>query len=130
MPYEITLNKKLTISDRDQYFNDCCVGGDQIQDLLLPSIRAQYTHVMANQEDWGWFIWFRSGALRLALDIHTEDSDAVAFKIHLYSQKSKFLIFTITTDTPELERLKDSVLTILTGWAENVTLRKTDAQFN
>ena len=61
MPYEVSFTKRVPIADREQYFNECCVGGDIVVDVLLPSVRARYEQVQTHQEDWGWFIWFRKG---------------------------------------------------------------------
>ena len=62
MPYEISFTRPVLISDREQYINECCVGGDAVVDALLPAVRAAgYEDIQSNQEDWGWFIWFRKG---------------------------------------------------------------------
>ena len=45
--------KKLNIADREQYINDCCIGGDVVLDVLLPELRGIYDDLMTNQEDWG-----------------------------------------------------------------------------
>jgi hypothetical protein len=69
MPYELSFRKRVPITNREDYINECCVGGDVVVNHLLPSVRARYTDVETNQEDWGWFIWFRKGAVRLAIDV-------------------------------------------------------------
>ena len=61
MPYELSFTKRVPIVDREQYINECCIGGDVVVNRLLPSVRSRYTDVQTNQEDWGWFIWFRQG---------------------------------------------------------------------
>lgn len=66
MPYELSLRKRVSIADREQYFNECCIGGDLVTDQLMPMVQQHYTDVQTNQEDWGWFIWFRKGDVRLA----------------------------------------------------------------
>jgi hypothetical protein len=72
MPYEVSFTKRVPIVDRDQYINECCISGDIVIDQFLPSVRAHYTDVQTNQEDWGWFIWFRKGNVRLAIDVFTD----------------------------------------------------------
>jgi hypothetical protein len=67
MPYELSFSKQLPHIDREQYINDCCIGGDLVVNQLLPSVQARYTDVQTEQEDWGWFIWFRKGNVRLAV---------------------------------------------------------------
>ena len=63
MPYEISFRKFIEVPDPEIYFNECCWGGDVVQQQLLPLVTAEYTDVMAEQEDWGWFIWFKKGDL-------------------------------------------------------------------
>jgi hypothetical protein len=69
-----------------------------------------------DQEDWGWFIWFRHGHLNLAIDIFTDDPDEGAFRIHLTSRTTRLLLFDQIVDTPELDELKTLVVTDLTDW--------------
>jgi len=116
MPYEVSFTKRVPIVDRDQYINDCCIGGDVVVDQLLPSIRAQYENVQTNQEDWGWFIWFRKGKVRLAFDVFTDDSKAGAFRVHLTSRTKRWLVLNSVIDTPELEDLRARVGSVLIDW--------------
>ena len=115
MPYEIAFTRPVTIVDREQYINDCCIGGDIVVDQLLPAVRAHYTDLQTNQEDWGWFIWFRRDGVRLAIDVHTDDADAGAFRIRLTSRVKK-LLFEKETDTPELDELRIFVESELRRW--------------
>jgi hypothetical protein len=115
MPYEIAFTKPVTITDREQYINECCVGGDIVVDRLLPAVRERYTDIQSNQEDWGWFIWFRRAGVRLAIDVHTDDADAGAFRIRLTSRVKK-LLFETEADTPELVELKACVESELRKW--------------
>ena len=115
MPYEISFSKPVTIVDREQYINDCCIGGDIVVDQLLPAVRARYTDIETNQEDWGWFIWFRKDGVRLAIDVHTDDADAGAFRIRLTSRVKK-LLFEKEADTPELDELRIFVESELRRW--------------
>ena len=123
MPYEVTFSKRLVIADREQYINECCVGGDQIVSRLLPTVREQYTDIQTEQEDWGWFIWFRKGNVRLAIDVFTDDPEAgaadggAAFRVHLISRVKKWLGHAVS-DTPELEAVRQLVVERLSGWTD------------
>jgi hypothetical protein len=117
MPYAVSFTKRVPIPSRERYINDCCVGGDQVVDQLLPLVRARYSDIQTNQEDWGWFIWFRKGNVRLAIDVFTEDSECGTFRVHLTSRVKQFLILDAVVDTPELEELREIVEAELTGWS-------------
>lgn len=131
MPYEVAFRKQLAIADREQYINECCVGGDQVSDVLLPAIRARYQDIQANQEDWGWFIWFAAGPIRLAVDIFCEDSEVGHYRIHLTSRVKKFPFGSRIVDTPELEALKTLVLEGLEGWVGSPpTVERLDANYD
>ena len=56
-------------------------------DALMPSVQARYSDIQSNQEDWGWFIWFRKDKVKLAIDVHTDDGDAGEFRIRLTSHE-------------------------------------------
>jgi hypothetical protein len=116
MPFEIAFRRPVAITDREQYINECCVGGDQVVDALLPSVREGYEAIQTNQEDWGWFIWFKKGAVKLAIDVHTDDGDAGEFRIRLTSQTKRFLGYK-ETDTPELDELRGLVESELRKWS-------------
>jgi hypothetical protein len=121
MPYEISFTKRVAITDREQYWNECCVGGDHVVNQLLPAVRARYEDIQTNQEDWGWFIWFKKGAVKLAIDVHTDDGDAGEFRIRLTSQTKRFLSDK-EQDTPELDELRQLVESELQKWqASNAT---------
>jgi hypothetical protein len=117
MPYQLSFTKKFSVSDEEIYINPCCWGGDVIRDRVLPLVDTRYTEIMTEQEDWGWFIWFKRGEVSLAIDIHTDDPEIGAFRVHLYSRKRKLLFFSQEIDTPELEELKDLVAAELQRWA-------------
>jgi hypothetical protein len=116
MPYEIAFTRPVPITDREQYINECCVGGDAVVDALEPAVRARYADIQTNQEDWGWFIWFKKGSVKLAIDVHTDDGDAGEFRIRLTSQ-TKRLIGYKEADTPELEELRALVESELRAWS-------------
>jgi hypothetical protein len=120
MPYELSFTKPVTITDDSIYINECCWGGDVIRDHFLPMIQNRYQHVQTEQEDWGWFIWFKQGPVSLALDIHTDDR-AGAFRIILTSRK-KELFFSHQEDTAQLSHLRDLVVAELKSWAGDVTV--------
>lgn len=49
MPYAIRFVKSVVIADREQYINDCCMGGDIVLEQLLPSLAARYGNLKSNQ---------------------------------------------------------------------------------
>src|SRR5262245_4538379 len=116
MPYELSFTKRVSISDREQYINDCCVGGDVVVKQLLPSVRSRYTSIQTDQEDWGWFIWFRKGKVGLAIDVFTDDAETGTFRVHLTSRTRRLLIGDSVADTPELEELRTVIELELTNW--------------
>ena len=130
MPYEISLRKSVTVADDSIYINDCCRGGDVIRDYLLPFVEAQYQEIETLQEDWGWFIWFRTGDAFLEINITTDSKDE--FRIHLVSarRKKKFLFMrSIVVDLPELEDLKTMIVPAIESWANDVKVEKLDENF-
>lgn len=116
MPYELSFSKPVAVSDESQYINECCYGGDVISDVLLPAVRGRFEDIQANQEDWGWFIWFRRGPIRLAIDIVCDDPKAGAFRIHLTSRTRRWLMFDSVADLPELEEVKGLVESRIEEW--------------
>jgi hypothetical protein len=123
MPYEISFTKKVEVQDPSIYINDCCWGGDVVRDRLLPSINEKFEGVWTSQEDWGWFIWFQRGKLRLAVDIFSDDREG-HFRLWLSSQRKRFLIRDLVVDTPELEETLELVTTQLTHWAGDVDVKR------
>ena len=117
MPYELSFVQPVQIVDREQYINDCCIGGDIVVDRLMPAvIAAGYTEIERQQEDWGWFIWFQSGETHLAIDVFTDDADAGEFRIRLTSRVKRRFFGHKEQDTPELESLKTLVVRELETW--------------
>jgi hypothetical protein len=116
MPYGISFRKKIEPTGPDLYINDCCIGGDVVSARLLPLVREQYEAVQGEQEDWGWFVWFRKGPLRLAIDIFCDDPESGRFRLHLTSRKRELLLFDRVVDTAELETVKELVVSTLSHW--------------
>lgn len=117
MPYELTFTKPVPIQSKENYINDCCLGGDVVAEALLPALKARYPDCQgAGQEDWGWFIWFREGEIFLAVDIYCDDFESGAFKIHLTSRCKRWLRPSNIVDSAELEELKQIVVARLTEW--------------
>jgi hypothetical protein len=117
MPYIVSFVKPVAIAHREQYINDCCVGGDIVLGQLLPSLRERYGgDLQSNQEDWGWFAWFEQSGIKLAVDVHTNDGAAGEFQIHLTSRKPRLILGAKIQDTPELESLRELVLSRLQAW--------------
>jgi hypothetical protein len=130
MPYELSFTKRVPIVDRGRYINDCCVGGDVVVSRLLPAVQQRYADVQSNQEDWGWFIWFRQGSVRLAIDVFTEDPDEGTFRVHLTSRTRRWLVLDTVRDTSELEDLRALVASELADWVGGglrITRRDRDA---
>ena len=116
MPYEVTFRKRVEVVDREQYINECCVGGDIIVNRLLPSVRARYADIQTEQEDWGWFIWFNKGRVKLAIDVFTDDPEQGLFRIHLTSRTKRFFLSDTVVDTPEFEELRALIESELAAW--------------
>ena len=90
VPYQLSFTAAVTVTDgRSRYINDCCWGGDVIRNRLMPVVAERYQEVRTEQEDWGWFIWFRDGAIRLAVDIFCDDIPSGAFRVRLTSRRKK-----------------------------------------
>lgn len=117
MPYELAFSKNVRVDDDSDYINECCYGGDVVSDVLLPKIRSKYMDVMANQEDWGWFIWFKGKISKLAIDIFCDDRGAGVFRIHLTSRQRGWLGDKVV-DSEELEDLKNETIETLKNWVE------------
>lgn len=115
MPYQIVFEKTFAVSQIDDYLNPSCWGGDVVARRLLPAIEASYRDVQCNQEDWGWFIWCRDGAVQLAIDIFCDDPDAGRFRLHLV-RKIRHWVSSRVVDGPELEQLRERVVAQLDAW--------------
>jgi len=130
MPYEIVFARDLPPLDGEQYINECCIGGDIVVNQLLPAVRARYTDVETNQEDWGWFIWFRQVNVRLAIDVFTDDPVNGIFRMHLTSRTKRWLLPDTVVDTVELEELLSLVTSELAAWsASDVTITRLNRDY-
>ena len=116
VPYELTFTHPIAPSEAPDYINDCCFGGDVITARLVPLVTARYEDVDTGQEDWGWFIWFRHGDDRLAIDVHCHDSTAGEFAIHLVSRQRRRLFRDVVLDLPELDVLLKLVKDEIAAW--------------
>lgn len=130
MPYALTFIKQVELSRPDQYINDCCKGGDVVLDRLLPALRMRYGNdLQSNQEDWGWFVWFKDGPVKLGLDIATDD-DGSTFQLHLTSRRPRFLLSDKIEDSPELESLRELVVKELFAWpVSNLTVERVNENY-
>ena len=54
--------------------------------------------------------------MKLAVDVHTHDSEAGEFQIQLTSRRPRRLFGAKVEDTPELERLREDVVSRLNAW--------------
>jgi hypothetical protein len=130
MPYALSFTKRLQIPDREHYINECCVGGDLVVNQLLAPVEARYEDIQTEQEDWGWFIWFRDGGTRLAVDVFTDDPETGQFRIHLTSRIKRMVVGDKIVDTPELEELRRLVLSELSGWVDStITIESLDEKY-
>jgi hypothetical protein len=116
MPYRLNIVKAVVPPQADIYINECCWGGDVIRDHLLPTIEAHYDDIQTEQEDWGWFIWFKEGTSSLAVDIVCDDPVVGCFHICLTESKRRFLVLDSIVDGPPLEALRERVCASLTSW--------------
>jgi len=116
VPYALTFLKPVAIVNREQYINECCVGGDVVLDQVLPALRTVYGDVQSNQEDWGWFAWFEQSGVKLAVDVFTNDPESGEFRILLTSRKPRILLGAKVEDTPELDTLRLLVVRDLEAW--------------
>lgn len=117
MPYELAFIKGFSIEGRDKYINECCVGGDVVMNQLLPELRIRYRDIESDQEDWGWFAWFKDAGSNLAVDVFGDDPDAGEFRIHFTSKVPRFLFGAKVIDTPELETLRVPVVDAISRWS-------------
>jgi hypothetical protein len=116
VPHEVSFIKKVPISSSEQYINNCCIGGDVVVDHLLPFVRARYSGIQTNQEDWGWFIWFNGESGSLAIDVFTADPDEGVFRIRLTSRRKHLFFFEVVSDSEELDELRLLVTRELAAW--------------
>lgn len=131
MPYIISFVRPVQISDREQYINDCCIGGDVVLDRLLPALRERYgSDLLSNQEDWGWFAWFQQAGIKLAVDIHTNDHALGEFQVHLTSRRPRLLLSAKVQDTAQLEQLRELVVSQLQAWSvERLEVERVDEKY-
>jgi len=122
MSYFLSFTKHVAVPESSSYFNDCCRGGDVVRDYLLPQVEAAgLGKIETGQEDWGWYIWFFQGQVRIEINIYCDDIEQGEFRILVASKKRKGL-FMRYADSPELERVKDLVFRALSEWAGPVEI--------
>jgi len=90
---------------------------------VLPLISSRYERIRTGQEDWGRYLWFRQGAVALAVDIYCDDPKSGLFRIHLTSQQKISFFRKSGADTPELAQLLDLITTHLRISAGPVEVR-------
>lgn len=128
VPIEINFQKLVTVEDRDTYINECCWGGDVVSDRLLPVIQQRFTNIQAAQEDWGWFIWFRNGRDRIAVDIFCDDPTTGRFRALITRRVKRYWVFDSCVDGPEAEEVASIVRAVLDSWGADVkSIEKVDA---
>ena len=100
-----------------------------VRDELLPVITGKFEHIRTGQEDWGWYIWFRRGRIRLEINIYCDDTEAGIFRIWLESYRRKFFRRS-TLDTPELEEVRQLKHSRLASWAGNISIGAVETLFH
>jgi hypothetical protein len=128
MPYSIRFTRRIASYSTEPYINDCCIGGDLILDQLLPTLRDAYgPSLEAIQEDWGWFVWFEHGGIKLAVDVFTHDHISGEFEIHITSRRPRFLRSAEVVDVPALDVVRERVVGALQRWpVEALTVERLD----
>lgn len=58
-------------------------------DQILLGIAGRFEDIQINQEDWGWFIWFKRGPVSLAIDVFCDDPEKGEFRVHLYAYRTR-----------------------------------------
>lgn len=118
MPYELIFIKSIPVQDPDIYWNECCWGGDKVADRLLPIVHDHYQDIQHDQEDWGWFIWFRDGGSKFSVDIFCDDPEKGKYRVWLTSRVKPSLFGYRVIDSDELLELKEKVRGRLEGWVD------------
>ncbi|MHC4779028.1 MAG: hypothetical protein ACYTFG_10675 [Planctomycetota bacterium] len=130
MPYLLTFKKALSVRDDGRYINECCFGGDFVVERIRPVIEGHYEALWTDQEDWGWFMWFRGENVRLAVDIFCDDPEKGEYRVHITSSKKRWFFFGRVVDTEELDALKGAVVERLGGWTDTkVEVTRLDSDY-
>jgi hypothetical protein len=129
MAYEIEFTAQISVSNPHIYINDCCWGGDVVRDRLMPLVRGRFSDIQTAQEDWGWFIWFRRGAVLLAIDIFCDEKATGRFRIHISANKKKWLILRSTVDSSETSEIKEAVAGEIRKWGTIVKITRFSPDF-
>lgn len=116
MPYVVNFTRPVHPTPGVNYLNACCEGSDGVLAAVLPALRARYGPLTPDQEDWGWYLWWRVGDARLAVDVHTHDAPTGESEIHLTTRRRRRWFGTGVADMPELEALRECVLAPLRAW--------------
>lgn len=128
MPFEIRFCRVVAVADAEQYINECCWAGDVIRDALLPAIEQRFSAVQTDQEYWGWFIWFRYGRDRMALDIFCDDRKAGHFRVWVTQSTKRGWILSRCIDGAAAEEVAALVTAELNLWgATVVAVERVDA---
>lgn len=97
---------------------------------LLPGIRSRYGDIQAEQEDWGWFIWFARGETALAVDIFCDEEESGYYRLHLTSRIKRRFLSDVVKDTAELEDLRTLVNDTITEWLGRApTVTRLDSKY-
>ena len=87
-----------------------------VVNVLLPELRRNYGDLQTDQEDWGWFVWFRRNSVSLGVDVFCDDPGSGRYRVHLTSRVSRWFFGDRVVNGPELEELRKTVTSILSTW--------------
>ena len=51
MPYEMAFTKEVQYRTED-YYNECCFGGENFVELLIPLVNKHFSNIQSEQEEW------------------------------------------------------------------------------
>jgi len=108
-------------ADPDEYLNECCWGGDVVRDRLLPAVQKRFTHIQTAQEDWGWFIWFKTDSAQMAVDTFCDDREPAPFRVVVTMSVQRWWLFTSRVDGEEAGEVASIVRDELNTWGAEVT---------
>ena len=128
MAYEIEFTAALSVPNPEIYINDCCWGGDEIRDRLLPLVSPEYEDAQTTQEDWGWFIWMRRGQQWTGIDIYCDAKESGEFRIHISGWQRRWLRRK-HVEGDDLEHIKEVTMSEISKWGKVITVRKFTADF-
>ena len=110
MDFEWTVTKIFADIPERGYINPCCIGGDEVLNLLKPEISLQMkvdeSQIEIYQEDWGWALEFSKDDVFYSLGLNnvSEADDKSEFTVVIEANRTvkKFLFTKSVEATDEL----------------------------